>query len=212
MLAGRRYIVCRNHQEAEKDAADRASIVAALERQLAKGDKALVGNTGYRRYLKTISDQPFAIDPDKIAEDNKFDCIFVLRTNTDLDPLAAMLCYKQLWTVEQTFRTAKHLLSTRPIFHKLDETIRGHVFCSFLALVLKKALEDRIVALGRLGSWPETIADLDSLTETEIAYDNERFIVRSATRPPASPCVQPASRCRRPSATPRPPDSAQTQM
>src|SRR5262249_15789867 len=47
MLAGRRYIVCRNHQEAAKDAADRASIVAALERQLAKGDKALVGNTGY---------------------------------------------------------------------------------------------------------------------------------------------------------------------
>ena len=132
MLAGRRYIVCRNHQEAEKDAADRASIVAALERQLAKGDKALVGNTGYRRYLKTISDDHFAIDLDKIAEDNKFDGIFVLRTNTDLDPLAAMLCYKQLWTVEQTFRTAKHLLSTRPIFHKLDETIRGHVFCNSL--------------------------------------------------------------------------------
>jgi hypothetical protein len=40
-LAGRRYIVCRNHQESEKDAADRASIVAALQRQLAKGDKAL---------------------------------------------------------------------------------------------------------------------------------------------------------------------------
>jgi transposase len=186
LLAGRRYIVCRNHQEAKKDAADRTSIVAALERQLAKGDKALVGNTGYRRYLKTISDQHFAIDADKIAEDNKFDGIFVLRTNTDLDPLAVMLCYKQLWTVEQTFRTAKHLLSTRPIFHKLDETIRGHVFCSFLALVLKKALEDRIAALGRLGSWPETIADLDSLAETEIAYDSKRFIVRSAPRPAAS--------------------------
>ena len=59
-------IVCRNRQEAEKDAADRASIVAALERQLAKGDKALVGNTGFRRYLKTISERHFAIDPDKI--------------------------------------------------------------------------------------------------------------------------------------------------
>src|SRR5580693_842722 len=186
VLAGRRYIVCRNRQEAEKDAADRASIVAALERQLTKGDKALVGNTGYRRFLNTISDDHFAIDPDKIAEDSKFDGIFVLRTNTDLDPLAAMLCYKQLWTVEQTFRTAKHLLSTRPIFHKLDETIRGHVFCSFLALVLKKALEDRIAALGRSGSWPEIIADLDSLTETEIAYDGKRFIVRSAPRPGAS--------------------------
>ena len=186
MLAGRRYIVCRNHQEAEKDAADRNSILAALERQLAKGDKALVGNTGYRRYLKTISEDHFAIDRDKVEEEKKFDGVFVLRTNTDLNPLEAMLCYKQLWTVEQTFRTAKHLLSTRPIFHKLDETIRGHVFCSFLALVLKKALEDRIAALARSGSWPQIIADLDSLTETEIEHDGKRFVVRSAPRPAAS--------------------------
>jgi hypothetical protein len=185
-LAGRRYIVCRNHQEAEKDAADRVSILAALERQLAKGDKALVGNTGYRRYLKTISDEHFAIDAAKVEEEKKFDGIFVLRTNTDLNPLEAMLCYKHLWTVEQTFRTAKHLLATRPIFHKLDETIRGHVFCSFLALVLKKALDDRIAALGRAGSWPEIIADLDSLTETEIEHDGKRFVARSAPRPAAS--------------------------
>ena len=192
LLAGRRYIVCRNHQEAEKDAADRAAIVAALERQLAKGDKALVGNTGFRRYLKTISDEHFAIDPDKVEEEKKFDGIFVLRTNTDLNPLEAMLCYKQLWTVEQTFRTAKHLLSTRPIFHKLDETIRGHVFCSFLALVLKKALEDRISALGRSGSWPQIIADLNSLTETEIEHDGKRFVVRSAPRPAASLAIRAA--------------------
>ena len=131
----------------------------------------------------------------------------MLRTNTDLNPIEAMLCYKQLWTVEQTFRTAKHLFSTRPIFHKQDETIRGHVFCSFLALVLKKALEDRIAALGRSGSWPEIIADFDSLTETEIAYDGKRFIVRSAPRPaPAWPCGQLASHCRRRCATPRCPD------
>jgi hypothetical protein len=191
-LAGRRYIVCRNHQEAVKDAADRAAMVAALERQLARGDKALVGNTGYRRYLKTIRDDHFAIDPDKVEEDKRFDGIFVLRTNTDLNPLEAMLCYKQLWTVEQTFRTAKHLFSTRPIFHKLDETIRGHVFSSFLALVLKKALEDRIAApevfskAGRAGSWPEIIADLDSLTETEMEQDGKRFVLRSAPRPAAS--------------------------
>ena len=185
-LAGRRYIVCRNHQEAQKDAADRISILAALERQLAKGDKALIGNTGYRRYLKTISDEHFAIDAAKVEEEKKFDGIFVLRTNTDLNPLEAMLCYKHLWTVEQTFRTAKHLLATRPIFHKLDETIRGHVFCSFLALVLKKALDDRIAAVGRAGSWPEIIADLDSLTETEIEHDGKRFVARSAPRPAAS--------------------------
>ena len=66
------------------------------------------------------------------------------------------------------------------------QTIRGHVFCSFLALVLKKALEDRIAALGHAGSRPEIIADLDALTETEIEHDGKRFLLRSAPRPAAS--------------------------
>jgi hypothetical protein len=61
-----------------------------------------------------------------------------------------------------------------PIFHKLDETIHGHVSCSFLALVVKKALEDRIAMFGRSGSWPEMIADLDSLAETEIEVPSRR--------------------------------------
>jgi hypothetical protein len=185
-LGGQRYIVCINHQEAEKDAAERRAILAALQRQLKKGDKALVGNTGYRRFLKTVGGGHFAIDHGKAEDDARFDGIFVLRTNTDLNPLAAMLRYKQLSAVEQTFRTAKHLLATRPIFHKLDETIRGHVFCSFLALVLKAELEARIAALGRESSWPAVIADLDSLTETEIDQDGKRFLLRSAPRPAAS--------------------------
>ncbi|MFZ0653938.1 MAG: IS1634 family transposase [Pseudolabrys sp.] len=181
-LGGARYIVCINHQEAAKDAADRTAILAALERQLRRGDKALVGNTGFRRFLKTVGDGHFAVDRSKADEDARFDGVFVLRTNTDLNPLAAMLCYKQLWAVEQTFRTAKHLLSTRPIFHKLDETIRGHVFCSFLALVLKAELEARIAALGRNGSWPAVIADIDALTETEVDQDGKRFMLRSTPR------------------------------
>ncbi len=191
-LNNQRYIVCINHQEAQKDAADRRSILESLERQLKKGDKALVGNTGYRRFLATVGDGHFAIDHGKAEEDKKFDGIFVLRTNTDLNPLQAMLRYKQLWTVEQTFKTEKHLFATRPIFHKLDETIRGHVACSFLALVLKVELEERIdgpkrtVSGPRRGAWPEILADLDSLTETLIEQDGKRFLVRSAPRPAAS--------------------------
>jgi hypothetical protein len=109
--------------------ADRASIVAALEYQLAKGDKALIANTAFRRYLKTISDEHFAIDPDKIEEEKKFDGIFVLRTNTDLNPLEGHALLRAALDGGAAPRTAKHLLSTRPIFHKLDETIRGHVWC-----------------------------------------------------------------------------------
>ena len=191
-VAGARYIVCLNHEQARKDAADRATIVESLKRQLKRGDKALVGNTGYRRFLKTSGDGRFAVDPDRVEQDARFDGIFVLRTNTDLDPLQAMLRYKQLWAVEQTFRTAKHLLATRPIFHKLDETIRGHVFCSFLALVMKSELESRIAALGLDASWPALLADLDSLTRTEIEQDGKRFLVRSAPRPAAGVALRAA--------------------
>ena len=145
-----------------------------------------MGNTGYRRFLKTVGKDHFTIDRAKAAEDARFDGVFVLRTNTDLDPLAAMLRYKQLWRVERTFRTAKHLLATRPIFHKLDETIRGHVFCSFVALVLKAELEARIAALGHTGSWPAIITDLDALTETEVEQDGRRFMLRSAPKHAAS--------------------------
>src|ERR1700688_2314160 len=99
-----------------------------------------------------------------------------------------------LWDIERAFRTSKSLFETRPIYHKLDETIRGHVSCSFLALVLKKELEDRIANLDKPtadgesegGSWPDILADLQSLTETEVEQDDKRFLLRSAPRPAAS--------------------------
>ena len=187
-LAGRRYIVCRNLDQMTKDAANRATIVVALEKQLKKGDKSLVGNKGYRRFLAEPHDGGFSIDRAKVEEDQKFDGVFVLKTNAHLSPLEAMLVYKQLWTVERTFRTTKSLLETRPIYHKLDETIRGHVACSFLALVLKTELEDRLAAAnkGARASWPAVIADLESLTETEVEQDGKRFLLRSAPRPAAS--------------------------
>ena len=143
---------------------------------------------GYRRFLKNPEGDGFAIGRERIEEDQKFDGVFVLQTNAHLSALEAMLVYKQLWTVERTFRTTKSLLETRPIYHKLDETIRGHVACSFLALVLKKELEDRLAAAdsGVRASWPAIIADLDSLTETEVEQDGKRFLLRSSPRPGAS--------------------------
>ena len=153
-----------------------------------RGDKSLVGNKGYRRFLKNPEGDGFAIDRARVEEDAKFDGVFVLQTNAHLSPLEAMLVYKQLWTVERTFRTTKSLLETRPIYHKLDETIRGHVACSFLALVLKKELEDRLTSAANSAraSWAAVIADLNSLTETEVEQDGKRILMRSAPRPGAS--------------------------
>ncbi len=116
-----------------------------------------------------------------MAEDARFDGIFVLRTNTTLDPLQAMLRYRELQGVEQLFRSAKSLLATRPIFHKGDATIRGHVFCSFLALVLKKELADRCAARNFQPEWHDVRRDLDRLQEVEVEQDGKRFILRTPT-------------------------------
>ncbi len=96
------------------------------------------------------------------------------------------------WDIERRFRTTKSLFDTRPIYHKLDDTIRGHVACSFLALVLKTELEDRLAAANNSAraSWPAVIADLDSLTETEVEQDGKRFLLRSAPRPAAPLALQ----------------------
>jgi len=67
-----------------------------------------------------------------------------LRTNTVYNAETVAHVYKNLWTIEDIFRTTKSILETRPIYHKCDETIRGHLFCSFLALLLKQELESRM--------------------------------------------------------------------
>jgi Transposase DDE domain len=177
---GRRYIVCRNLAEAEAAARTREDVVASLRARLKQGDKSLVGNSAYRRYLKTPDQQHFTIDEARIAEEARYDGLYVLRTNTRLHPLTAMLRYRDLLVVEQLFRTEKALLETRPIYHQSDEAIRGHVFCSFLALVLAKELEDRLATTGLKPERRELLADLDRLQEIEVEQDGKRFILRSA--------------------------------
>jgi transposase len=175
----RRYVVCLNEDEARKDAADREAIVAALREQLRRGDKSLVGNKGYRRYLSGSDSPHFRIDEAKIAEDARYDGKWVLRTNTDLDSAEVALQYKQLWMVEQWFRSCKSLLQTRPIYHRCDETIRGHVFCSFLALVLRQELQARLEERGHELEWADVIGDLDRLQRIEVEQDGKRFLLRS---------------------------------
>ena len=125
-----RYIVCANSRQARKDAQDREAILNSLREQLKNGAKSLIGNKGYRRYLVVDKDAA-RIDEEKANAEAKFDGKWVLRTNTDLPCDQVALKYKQLWQVERIFRDTKSLLETRPIFHRRDETIRGHVFCSF---------------------------------------------------------------------------------
>ena len=176
----RRYVVCVNEDQATKDRFDREAVVASLRDALSKGDKSLVGNKGYRKYLRSGGKQ-FAVDEDKIQEEARYDGKWVLTTNMDLASSEVALKYKQLWMVEAVFRSMKSLLDTRPIFHKCDETIRGHVFCSFLALLLRKELEDRLARKQWKLEWADVVRDLDNLTEMEVAINGKAFVFRGQT-------------------------------
>ena len=176
----RRYVVCLNEDQATKDRFDREALVTSLQKALGQGDKSLVGNKGYRKFLRAGGKQ-FAIDEDKIKEEARYDGKWVLTTNTDLPTSEVALKYKQLWMVEDVFRSMKSLLATRPIYHKCDETIRGHVFCSFLALLLRRELEQRLTSKQWKLEWADVIRDLDNLVEMEIAIGAKSYVFRGQT-------------------------------
>lgn len=180
-IDGTRYIVCVNARQQRKDAADRHAIVESLAEQIKKGPKSLVGNKGFRKYLK-IEKGSASIDERKIEYEARFDGKWVLTTNTDLSAEQVALKYKELWRVEKVFRDVKSLLDTRPIFHKRDATIRGHVFCSFLALVLRKELDRRLTEAGHHFEWAEIKQDLKALQRVTIVENGRRLCVRSQSK------------------------------
>jgi len=122
----------------------------------------LVGNKGYRRYLKVQGDHHFAIDEKQIKTQARYDGLWVLRTNTLYNAETVAHVYKALWTVEDIIRTTKSIMDTRPIYHRCNETIRGHVFCSFLALLLKTELERRMKFADLKCAWAQVIRGLDA--------------------------------------------------
>lgn len=188
---GARYIVCVNETEVGVQQSAREAIVKSLREQLKKGEKQLIGNKGYRKYVTTEGGRHFVIDEEKIKEEARYDGKWVLTTNTDLPATEVALRYKQLWTVEAIFRTMKTTLETRPIYHKCDETIRGHVFCSFLALVMRKEMEEQLSAKGVAGmEWPRLMEDLEQLQEVEIDLSGKRFILRSECRGQSGKAIQ----------------------
>lgn len=179
VVNGRRYVICINPEEVLADAQVRGQILASLRERFKQGDNALVGNKGYRRYLSVTGGSHFVIDEKKVADDARYDGKWILTTDTDMPTAQVALKYKQLLMVERIFRDMKSVLDTRPIFHQRDETIRGHVFCSFLALVLRKELDQALDRAGERFEWEDIKRDLKALQEMTIKDGGKVITVRS---------------------------------
>ena len=173
-----RYIVCLNPRQSRKDKADRDMIVESLRDRIKSGAKTMIGNKGYRKYLQ-ITKGAIKIDDSKVMEEERNDGKWVLTTNLDMPADKIALKYKELWMVEHVFRDVKSILETRPIYHKVDETIRGHVFCSFLALVLRKELDMRMEVTGESIEWMQVKQDLKRLQEVVIEQSGRKIALRT---------------------------------
>ncbi|MEJ5312406.1 MAG: IS1634 family transposase [Anaerolineae bacterium] len=179
LFDGRRYIVCRNPEEAKNDEAAREAILDKLKDTIERhGPKALVKNRGYARFVR-IRKGAVSINTDAVEADRRFDGKFMLRTNPRLSPAEVAKTSKGLWRVERTFREEKSTLEVRPIHHQRDDTRIGHIVASFLALRLEVA---RSMQLGKKGiecSWPDLMRDLKRLQAVHLNLDGRSYRVRT---------------------------------
>lgn len=170
------------------DHADGNSLLPVVD-QLKKGSCQLVGNTGYRKFLH-VEKGALTVDMAKVEAEARYDGKFVLRTNTHLPASEVALQYKRLLLVEQFFRAAKSMLASRPIYHQRDATIRGHVFCSFLALLLHHELRQRLEAQNSRLEWDIIRRDLESLAEVEVRDGKQWYLLRTTLQGVAGKVLQ----------------------
>ena len=178
VVDGRRYVVCRNPLEAKKDAVAREAILAKLEQALAHGPKSVIGNVGFKRFVR-VQKGAVSIDREAIARDARLDGKFVLRTSTDFDTADVARAYKSLWRVERAFRESKNTIDVRPVFHHRDDTTIGHIVGCFLALRLEVDLQRRLDQRDVDVSWPDLMRDLDQLKAVDVTVDGRHYRLRT---------------------------------
>jgi len=151
----KRYILCHNPREAERDRLKRAEAVRSLEEELvslkqlpgerhSKAICRLRTHPAYEKFIKQKQDGTLAIDREAIQWEARYDGKYLLRTSDDtLTGEDIALGYKQLADVEDAFRTLKTHLELRPMYHRLEDRIRAHILLCWLALLLVRMTEVR---------------------------------------------------------------------
>jgi len=186
----RRFVVCRNPHEAARDAARReralariADELAALERKRTADDRRdaealLQAHPSMGRYL-TRRRGRLTVDQQKVRAEERLDGKFLLSSSDDSLPAEEIaLGYKQLIEVERGWRTLKHTLDLRPVYHRKDERIRAHVLLCFLALLLTRVIE---VETGQ--TWPTIRRELQRIHLGEFHGSAGRVLQRTETTP-----------------------------
>jgi transposase len=204
---GRRLIVSYSSRRAHKDQADRQALLARLQSKLGPGKprvdkttgeikkpanaKKLITNSGYLRYIENAdSGGVFELDEDKVAADAAWDGLHAIVTNDRTSSASQLLAqYRRLWVIEESFRTIKHGLAVRPIYHFKPERIRAHIGLCYLAFALTRHAQQRIKLAQQAMSVERIRAALHSVqasilehTKTKAKYRMPSAFGHDATR------------------------------
>jgi hypothetical protein len=164
-----RFVICRNLQAAQRDAARRAEQVAELEQAIAGSDlwpptRRSARATALRagklgRFLKVTPRGQLRLDRAKLAIEEKLDGKFVVRSSDPtLSATDIALGYKQLWLIERAWRDMKTTLELRPVYHRKPERIRAHVLLCWLGLLLIRIAEN-----GTRQTWTSVRRELERM-------------------------------------------------
>src|SRR5690349_17249883 len=154
----RRYVLCLNEEEADRQRRRRAEILALLEAELAslgedhpKAACRLIASRRFGPYLSRDEHGRPYLDREKVRRAEQLDGKFVLTTNDDTLSVADVaLGYKGMWVIESCFRKMKTTgLAVRPMFHWAPQRITAHVKLCVLALLIQRTAE-----LRSGESWP----------------------------------------------------------
>jgi hypothetical protein len=149
-----RFVVCHNPEQADRDAAVRASLITHLEQLIVGSDTwsprrrdELVGSLkskpGLRRHLRRTKAGLLRVDAASAKRESDLDGKWLLRTSdVTLTPDDLAAAYKQLLAVERGWRDMKGALGLRPVFHHREDRIRAHVQLCWLALLLIRVVEN----------------------------------------------------------------------
>jgi len=185
----RRYILCLNHQEAEREARHRAGLLEELEAELVllaaqeedhpKKACELLASKRYGRYLKQDGQQRLQIDQGKVKAETKLDGKYVLTTNDDtMSPEDVALGYKAAMLIEGCFRRMKTTgLRTRPIYHWTRHRIEAHVKLCVLALLIQRTVEIRTS-----DTWRNVSRELEALKVIRYRQEGRTIVQRTGIK------------------------------
>jgi transposase len=179
---GKTFIATYSDKRAGKDKAEREQLLQKAQKLLEKPEQ--LKKKASRHFLKQTKKTNYIIDTEKIKHQEQFDGILVIATNNKtLTATDVLSQYKQLFKIEQTFRTFKSHLETRPVFHWTDKRIEGHICLCYIAFTLQHWV------LHKLKDFPISMTEeilrdmLDRMQLSRMQHNGQKVYLRSSPQP-----------------------------